>query len=640
MIYNRIPVTFNGQRSVTGPLVSYQYDEYQILVISGIELPEYYEVDFCNEGDLSTTTMIGTADGVLIPNAYLRTGKKVKAYIVVRGEESGAVETRYEITLPVRIRPAREDIDPTPAEQDQIDEILDILNDAVIMAMPPAGESGQVLAKRSNDDYDTEWVDQPGGGGGGGLTPTASELLLTILEEAVYGSDQSNNIALLREELLTLIPVSISANYNGSPAVGTPYSSIYYDVSVTYSDGSHATVIDYEVVTEGNVVSGTNTVTISYEGLTTTCTFTASEVTTYTVTYNLTHVSSSSSASSVESGSYYNTVLTVDTDYNLDAVTVTMGGVDVTSTVYGNLEILITAVTGNVVITATATQVAYLDPLLRNYNYWTFVYAYSDDKQTQVISSSNNTTATTEYPALNNCTLHWEIKNVSDSAITTVNLGFGQIDSYASDYRPDYAKIDISYFVAASTQSGTLAPGASIEGTYSLAAGCQLVFTCKYDLYSSYELKITGDYVPNTFAGYSDLALSKSLPNYGSYRTITWYSDDGTTQIRSGASSSFKKVTDELDAGTYDVWYCMATDAARIVNDVVRSDMVIGGVDNNTVTSVYYAYAPPVEYNAVNLWYHGQFTIAEGQTVIANLTGNPNETTENWTLKIKKVVEP
>ena len=42
--------------------------------------------------------------------------------------------------------------------------------------IPPGGETGQVLAKKTNADYDTEWVDQTGGGGGGkdGTTFTPS----------------------------------------------------------------------------------------------------------------------------------------------------------------------------------------------------------------------------------------------------------------------------------------------------------------------------------------------------------------------------------------------------------------------------------------------------------------------------------
>lgn len=34
--------------------------------------------------------------------------------------------------------------------------------------VPPGGAAGQVLAKASGDDYDTEWRTLPSGGGGGG----------------------------------------------------------------------------------------------------------------------------------------------------------------------------------------------------------------------------------------------------------------------------------------------------------------------------------------------------------------------------------------------------------------------------------------------------------------------------------------
>lgn len=143
MIFNRIPVALGPFTKVTGPTVSYQYDEKQILVLTGVTLPEYYEVDICNEGDARTVTMVGTADGVLIPNAFLRTGRKVKAYVVLQGQDPGAVETRYEITLPVYVRPAREDIDPTAAEQQQIDELVAALNNGVSRSETAASEAGQ-----------------------------------------------------------------------------------------------------------------------------------------------------------------------------------------------------------------------------------------------------------------------------------------------------------------------------------------------------------------------------------------------------------------------------------------------------------------------------------------------------------------
>ena len=131
MIYNKIPVVFGALRNIFGPAVNYQYDVKQILVISGLDLPEYYEVDFCNEGDEQTITMVGSASGVEIPDEFLLDGRNVKGYLVIQGEDAGAVETRYEITIPVNRRPRRSDIEPTPAEQQQIDQLIENMNAAV-----------------------------------------------------------------------------------------------------------------------------------------------------------------------------------------------------------------------------------------------------------------------------------------------------------------------------------------------------------------------------------------------------------------------------------------------------------------------------------------------------------------------------
>lgn len=80
--------------------------------------------------------------------------------------------------------------------------------------------------------------------------------------------------------------------------------------------------------------------------------------TTRTITYNLSHVISSNTTASVESGQSYTTTLTASTNYTINSVTVTMGGVDVTSTTYSSGTVSIPSVTGNIVITATAVLAA------------------------------------------------------------------------------------------------------------------------------------------------------------------------------------------------------------------------------------------------------------------------------------------
>lgn len=77
----------------------------------------------------------------------------------------------------------------------------------------------------------------------------------------------------------------------------------------------------------------------------------------YTVTNSLTNCSTSNSADTVAKDAAYTATITAASGYELGSVTVTMGGVDITSTAYANGVITIPTVTGNIVITATATAI-------------------------------------------------------------------------------------------------------------------------------------------------------------------------------------------------------------------------------------------------------------------------------------------
>ena len=74
------------------------------------------------------------------------------------------------------------------------------------------------------------------------------------------------------------------------------------------------------------------------------------------VTYALTNAASSNTASIVNDGDSYTTILSANSGYALSSVTVTMGGIDITDSVYsaGTGTVSIPAVTGDVVITAIA----------------------------------------------------------------------------------------------------------------------------------------------------------------------------------------------------------------------------------------------------------------------------------------------
>lgn len=74
------------------------------------------------------------------------------------------------------------------------------------------------------------------------------------------------------------------------------------------------------------------------------------------ITNTLTRVTNSNSAVSIQKGTRYLAALTADEGYELDTVKVTMGGTDVTETAYSNGVINIASVSGDIVLTATATE--------------------------------------------------------------------------------------------------------------------------------------------------------------------------------------------------------------------------------------------------------------------------------------------
>ena len=78
------------------------------------------------------------------------------------------------------------------------------------------------------------------------------------------------------------------------------------------------------------------------------------EVVTYSVTNDLTNASTSNGAATVTAGSGYTAAITANDGYELESVTVTMGGVDITATAVSGGNITIASVTGDIVITAAA----------------------------------------------------------------------------------------------------------------------------------------------------------------------------------------------------------------------------------------------------------------------------------------------
>lgn len=124
-----IRAVVGGGRFVdTAPITKEDYG--RILKIEGIELPETYEIDFSNDRKEGTSvTMIGNADGVLIPRQFIKSGKDIYAFYYHVGEDFG--KTTYIFHIPNRVRPDRTNEEPEPEQQSVIDQAIAALNTAV-----------------------------------------------------------------------------------------------------------------------------------------------------------------------------------------------------------------------------------------------------------------------------------------------------------------------------------------------------------------------------------------------------------------------------------------------------------------------------------------------------------------------------
>ena len=146
---------------------------------------------------------------------------------------------------------------------------------------------------------------------------------------------------------------SISSNNNSSIAKGSSYSA-----TITPNDGYNISSIN---ITMGGV-DVTNTVvsgnTISISNVTgniviTVTTTVISTTTKYTITNTLNNCTNSNTNITIDENSSYSATITPNDGYKITSIVVTMGGVDVTSSVVSENIITILNVTGNIVITTT-----------------------------------------------------------------------------------------------------------------------------------------------------------------------------------------------------------------------------------------------------------------------------------------------
>lgn len=199
--------------------------------------------------------------------------------------------------------------------------------------------------------------------GGGGLTDGVKAALLQIAQKVAYIDENGQDYYDALEEALyppaTLVRITARYTQSGTVYDNQSLDDLKSDLVVTaiYDNGTSEAVTTYTL--SGSLVTGESVITAAYGGKTATFTVTVTHATVqYSITNTLTNCTNSNSATAVNEETAYTGTLTADSDYVMGTVSITMGGTDITSTAYDSATgaISITSVTGNIVITAVATE--------------------------------------------------------------------------------------------------------------------------------------------------------------------------------------------------------------------------------------------------------------------------------------------
>lgn len=200
-VTTEIPARIGGD---AGPL--YQYDYGQRLIFTGVELPPEYEVHFSNEEKGKSITMIGNSTGVDVPDVLLLTGKDIHVWLYLHaGADDG--ETAYHVRIRVIRRAEPTHDEPTPVQQDEIEQLI-----AELIAAVERSESNVLNYPKIVDDEWYVWDAEENDFVGTGIMAKGQDYVLT--------EEDKVEIAELVGEVVG-IPTKVSQLENDSGFIST-----------------------------------------------------------------------------------------------------------------------------------------------------------------------------------------------------------------------------------------------------------------------------------------------------------------------------------------------------------------------------------------------------------------------------------
>lgn len=134
-----VNVTFSGNTFATTERL-WQYDYGQKLLISDLDLPEFYEVHFASSADGNAIVNVGDATGVDIPDKFIRVHGYIYAWLFLH-DDTAEGHTKYQIKIPVEKRAKPPEDPPSSEQRDALAQAIDALNTATGQAEEAAGEA-------------------------------------------------------------------------------------------------------------------------------------------------------------------------------------------------------------------------------------------------------------------------------------------------------------------------------------------------------------------------------------------------------------------------------------------------------------------------------------------------------------------
>lgn len=154
-----IKAVFGASKSIVVPK-RFKNDWGQVLELVGITLPQTFTAHFANSKTGMAKKRIGQNNQVDVPDEFFTSGADIYCWVMVHDTVSDG-RTMYTVRIPIEDRGTATDEEPTPVQQDVIEQAITALNDAVaqtaedVQAADSSARSAKADADRAETARDT-----------------------------------------------------------------------------------------------------------------------------------------------------------------------------------------------------------------------------------------------------------------------------------------------------------------------------------------------------------------------------------------------------------------------------------------------------------------------------------------------------